>query len=126
VIEFMALFTAGTAVVVLVGAVFAGRQQRRREIVLLRTLGATRRQLAQIQAVEYAVLGVLAATVGALLAWLASALLARFVFSLTTAAPPVDFAIAIAAVTAITLCVGWIADRGLTRLSPLEALRAEG
>ena len=64
VIDFMALFTVVTGMIVLVGAVFNGRHQRRRETVLLRTLGATRRQLARIQLVEYAVLGALAALVG--------------------------------------------------------------
>ena len=43
------------------GAVLTGRYQRIRETVLLRTLGANRRQLLQIQLVEYAILGLLAA-----------------------------------------------------------------
>ena len=38
------------------GAVLTGRYQRIRETVLLRTLGATRRQLMQIQLVEYAIM----------------------------------------------------------------------
>src|SRR5690606_21321407 len=45
VVRFMALFTLATGLVVLGGAVVAGRGQRVREIVLLRTLGASGRQL---------------------------------------------------------------------------------
>ena len=52
VITFMAGFTVVTGIVVLVGAILTGRFQRIKETVLLRTLGATRRQLTQIQLVE--------------------------------------------------------------------------
>ena len=48
VIEFMASFTVATGLIVLAGAVISGRYQRRREMVLLRTLGASHRQLVQI------------------------------------------------------------------------------
>src|ERR1700690_4136365 len=67
-IEFMALFTMATGLVVLAGSIFAGRHQRIRETVLLRTLGATRAQVALIELVEYAFLGFQAAVVGGLLA----------------------------------------------------------
>ncbi|MEO6995294.1 MAG: FtsX-like permease family protein, partial [Lacunisphaera sp.] len=45
VVEFLALFTVVTGVIVLAGAVLIGRQQRVRESVLLRTLGATKAQV---------------------------------------------------------------------------------
>jgi hypothetical protein len=51
VIQFMAAFTVLTGIIVLAGAVLTGRFQRIRETVLLRTLGATRAQLQQIQVV---------------------------------------------------------------------------
>ena len=79
-IQFMALFTVATGLIVLAGAVLTGRHQRIRETVLLRTLGASRRQLALIQLVEYAVLGLQGAVVGALLALAGNELLARYVF----------------------------------------------
>jgi putative ABC transport system permease protein len=126
VVDFMALFTVATGLVVLAGAVVAGRYQRIREVVLLRTLGATRRQLAQIQLVEYAVLGFLAAVLGSLLALAGAALLARFVFDAPLVAPPLDLAVAVGAVVVVTLLTGRLADRGLADRSPLEVLRAEG
>lgn len=125
VVQFMALFTVATGVIVLVGAVLTGRYQRIRETVLLRTLGATRRQLRQIQLVEYAILGVLAAGVGCLLAVAGNALLAKFVFKTSAVAAPGTLAIAVLAVTAVTLLTGLLSGRGVTDHPPLEVLRQE-
>jgi putative ABC transport system permease protein len=125
-IGFMALFTVATGLVVLAGAVWTGRYQRRQESVLLRTLGASRRQLAQIQAVEFAILGLLAAAVGAGLAVAGSAALAHWVFDLRPAIPPLALAGALAAVTTLTLVTGWLSDRGLSSRPPLEILRVDG
>jgi putative ABC transport system permease protein len=125
VIEFMALFTVATGLLVLACAVVNGRYQRRLETVLLRTLGATRVQLARIQLVEYAVLGGLAASVGALLSLVASGLLASLVFRIPPAAPPLALVLSIVGVSGLTLLVGRFADRGLMDQPPLEVLRAE-
>ncbi|MEY4939577.1 MAG: hypothetical protein RIQ93_1312 [Verrucomicrobiota bacterium] len=125
VIQFMALFTVLTGVIVLVGAVMTGRFQRIRETVLLRTLGATRRQLTQIMLVEYTVLGVLAAMAGGLLAIVANGLLAKFIFHLRPATPPLELILAVVAVVAVTLTTGLVANRGITSHPPLEVLRQE-
>ncbi|HVS54335.1 MAG TPA: FtsX-like permease family protein [Opitutaceae bacterium] len=125
VIEFMALFTVVTGVIVLAGAVLTGRFQRIRETVLLRTLGATRRQLTQIMLVEYAVLGVLAAITGGALALAANTLLAKFVFHLTPVLPPLELLAAVAAVVGVTLATGLLTNRGVTNHPPLEVLRNE-
>ncbi len=126
VIQFMALFTVATGVIVLVGSMMSGRLQRLREVVLLRTLGATSRQLWQIQLVEYAVLGVLAALVGCGLAIVANALLAKFVFETAGVFSVLTIAVAILAVASITLLAGLLSNRGVTNHPPLEVLRAEG
>lgn len=125
VIEFLALFTVGTGVMVLVGAILNGRYQRIRETVLLRTLGASRRQLVQIQLVEYAILGLLAALVGCVLAVAGNALLAHYVFQLQPVAPPRMLLAAVGAVMLVTLTAGWLSNRGITRHPPLEVLRQE-
>ncbi len=121
----MALFTVVTGVIVLVGAVMTGRFQRIRETVLLRTLGATRRQLTRIMLVEYAVLGVLAAVTGGLLALVANALLAKFIFHLSPSAPPLQLLLAVLGATAVTLATGLLANRGVADHPPLEVLRQE-
>jgi putative ABC transport system permease protein len=125
VVQFMALFTVATGVIVLVGAVLTGRYQRIRETVLLRTLGATRRQLMQIQLVEYSILGILAAVVGCLLAVAANALLAQFVLKTSTSVSVGTLALAVCAVTAVTLLTGLLSSRGVTDHPPLEVLRQE-
>lgn len=125
VVQFMALFTVVTGIIVLIGAVLTGRYQRIRETVLLRTVGATRRQLNQMMLVEYAVLGILAVVTGGSLAAVGDVLLARFVFKSTPAFPPQDFIVAFTAAVAITLVTGMLANRGVTDHPPLEVLRQE-
>jgi putative ABC transport system permease protein len=125
VIGFMASFIIATGIIMLVSAILTGRFQRIRETVLLRTLGASRRQLVQIQMVEYAILGVLASLVGAILAVGGNALLARFVFKIPAAAPPLLLLAATAAVVTVTLVTGWFANRGVTNHPPLMILRQE-
>jgi len=124
-IEFMALFTVATGVIVLTSTVLTGRFQRVRETVLLRTLGASRRQIGRIQFVEYGVLGLLAGGVGVALAVAANALLARFVFHADAAAPPAQLATAALGVTVLTLAAGLWSNRGIADHPPLEVLRSE-
>jgi putative ABC transport system permease protein len=125
VIQFMALFTVLTGIIVLVGAVLNGRYQRIRETVLLRTLGATRRQLVQIQFVEYAILGVLAAIVGGGLSIAGNALLAHFVFKIEPSSPPLLILGAVAIAATVTVVTGLLTSRGVTDHPPLEILRQE-
>ncbi|HEY5227806.1 MAG TPA: FtsX-like permease family protein, partial [Opitutaceae bacterium] len=124
-IQFMALFTVATGLIVLAGAVLTGRHQRIRETVLLRTLGASRRQLALIQLVEYAVLGVQGAVVGALLALGGNELLARYVFHVQASAPALQVVGAVAVVSALSVATGFAAGRGIVGHPPLEILRQE-
>jgi putative ABC transport system permease protein len=125
IIQFMALFTVLTGVIVLVGAVLNGRYQRIRETVLLRTLGATRRQLVQIQVVEYAILGVLAAVVGGGLSLVGNALLAKFVFKIEPSSPPLLVIGAVVIAATVTVVTGLLTSRGVTDHPPLEILRQE-
>ena len=125
VIQFMALFTVVTGIIVLVGAVLNGRYQRVRETVLLRTLGATRRQLGQIQLVEYAILGVLAAVVGGGLAIAGNELLARYVFKIEPSSPPLLIVGAVVIATTVTVVTGLLTSRGVADHPPLEILRQE-
>ena len=125
VIQFMAAFTVITGIIVLAGAILSGRFQRLREAVLLRTLGATARQLWQIQLVEYAILGVLAAVVGCGLAVGANLALAYFVFDTVGVWAVGTLAWAVLAVTTVTLVTGLLASRGVANHPPLEVLRQE-
>ncbi|HEY1108621.1 MAG TPA: FtsX-like permease family protein [Opitutaceae bacterium] len=125
VIQFMAFFTVLTGVIVLVGAVMTGRFQRVRETVLLRTIGATQKQLVQIQLVEYVILGALAALVGCALSVGGNALLAKYVFRITPSVPWLVLFAGAVAVCLVTVVTGFLSGRGITNHPPLEVLRQE-
>ncbi len=125
VIRFLAAFSVATGFIVLLGAVLTSRLQRIRESVLLRTLGATRRQIAAILFSEYAVLGALASLVGIGLAVGGGWALARFLFDVPFSVPFLPLLAVAAAVTALAAGVGVWASREVFRHTPLEALREE-
>jgi putative ABC transport system permease protein len=125
VVRFIALFTLGTGIIVLAGAVLASRGQRVREIVLLRALGASEAQLMRIQISEYAALGLCGALTGATLAMAANIALARLVFAAPPAFPAGLLAGATLGITALAVLTGLLASRGLTRQPPLAVLRQE-
>lgn len=125
-IRFLAGFSIATGFVVLLGAVAVGRLQRVRESVLLRTLGAARRQIAAILLTEYLLLGLLASAVGIGLAVGAGWALARWVFELPFALPGGALIGLAAVVSLLAAAVGAAASREVFRHTPLEMLREEG
>ncbi len=125
VIRFMAFFSVATGFLVMIGAIVSGRYQRMRESVLLRTLGASRRQLRTIFVTEYLFLGLFSATTGVLLSLLASWAIATFVFKTTFIPAPDVIVGAFLVVTALTIVVGLSNSRGIFTHPPLEVLRSE-
>ncbi len=124
-IRFMALFSLATGTVVLVGAIATSRWQRVREGTLLRTLGATRRQVLHILSVEYAALGLGAAVVAAALAGIAGWALARFVFEARFSLPILPMLALAAGLVTLTTLVGLWNSFDVLERPPLEVLRAE-
>ena len=124
-IRFMALFSLGVGVLVLVGALATSRFQRVREGALLRTLGATRGQVFRIVLAEYLSLGVLAAAVALVLATGAGWAIARFVFEGSFTLPVLQMAALALMVVALTVIVGLANSRDVVRRAPLEVLREE-
>lgn len=125
-IRFLALFSIATGFIVLLGAVATGRLQRIRDSVLLRTLGATWRQVGAILLVEYLLLGALAVLAGAGLALGAGWALAHWLFRVDFAVPWAPLAALALAVTALAAGVGLLASREVFGRTPLEVLREEG
>ena len=80
VIRFMAGFSMATGWIVLISSVLTSKAQRMREGLLLRTLGASSRQILIITAVEYLFLGLVATGAGMILALGGSWALAVYVF----------------------------------------------
>jgi putative ABC transport system permease protein len=125
-VRFMALFSVATGFVVLVASVSASRFQRLRESALLRTLGASRKQVSRILVVEYAALGTLAGLTGLLLAVAGGWGLSTYVFEVTFAPAWGWLAMALVAVPALTVVVGLSGSRGVASVPPLEVLRRAG
>lgn len=125
-VRFIALFTLATGVVVLAGALAAGREQRVREAVLLRTLGASSAQVRWSLVVELAALGLMAGATGALLALGGGAAVAIWGFEVAPVLPWTPVVVTTALVTVLTVATGLLTQRGLARRPPLEVLRAEG
>lgn len=122
-IRFLAIFSLAMAVPVLFSAVSATRRDRVREGVLLKTLGATRRQITRILFSEYALLGVLGSLAGMVLSFGGAWLLLRFVFE-RPFEPAFAEAGAIAALLlGLTVSIGLLAGRDVFRETPMAALR---
>ena len=122
----MAMFTVITGLFVVAAALVTTRYQRVQESVLLRTLGASRRQISLMLVVEYVALGLLAALTGVVLAIAASWGLAHFVFKITFSLSVRPVVAALIAIPLITVVTGLLTNRGVTRHPPLTILRAEG
>ena len=125
VIRFMALFSVLTGLVVLTAAVISSRYQRIGESVLLRTMGASRKQVWRILVLEYLFLGTLAALAGLLLAISGGWLLSILIFDAEYAVPGVTLAAVCVLIALLTVVVGMINSRGISNRPPLEVLRAE-
>lgn len=125
VIRFIAAFSILTGVVVLISSVLISRYQRMQENVLLRTLGASGKQVLWITALEYFFLGSLASITGIIIAIGSSWALAKFSFEtpFSPAFMPVLFIYLV--ITGITVVIGMLNSRGTLNRPPLEILRQE-
>lgn len=126
VIEFMAMFSILTGVAALIGSALISRFQRMRESALLRTLGATRKQVVAIMTIEYLLLGALASLSGIALSAIASALLSYAIFNFAFVPNALSLATIMLAMMALTVGIGIANSRGAHAQSPLEVLRNEG
>jgi putative ABC transport system permease protein len=88
-VQYVFLFTLLAGVVVLLAAVQATREERRFEVALLRTLGASRRRVLAALVVEFVSLGVLAGLLASVIAQGVAYLLATRVFELEFAFDPI-------------------------------------
>lgn len=125
VIQFLALFSIVTGLVVLAGAVVNSKFARIRENVLLRTLGARTRQILQITLIEYAYLGLFSALTGMVLSLLGGWVLCRFFFEVQLGVSWSDLFLVGGAVVFLTIFVGWFNSREVISTPPLQVLRKE-
>jgi len=110
---------------VVAAAIAAGRRQRIRDAVVLKTLGATRRQILTAYLVEFGVLGaaagLLAAAVGSAASWAVTTSVMRADWAFL----PGTLGVTILACVALTIAFGWLGTAAALRAKPAPLLRAE-
>jgi putative ABC transport system permease protein len=124
IVQFLAAFSIFAGVVVLASSVAGTRYRRLREIVVLKTLGATRARIATIFSVEFAVLGLLAGSIGVIFATLLTRVLLpkmNIDFHVQWGAAMLTVVLAMV----VTNGAGWAASFRLLGQKPLAVLREE-
>ncbi len=121
-VEFVFLFTLAAGLMALYAAIAATREERMVEAAIMRTLGASGRQLLMSQLAEFVLIGLLAGTVAALAATGLGYALATRVFHLSYQFNPWLWAIALAAGVLGVALAGWLGTRGVLRQPPLQTL----
>ncbi len=125
-----ALATTGSltllaGVLVLVGAVAAGQRRRVQEAVILKTLGATRRQIRTAWLVEFGLLGLAAGLIAALVGTLASFGVARYLMHIDWVFLPGTLAVTLIVALALMLIFGYAACAAALRAKAAPLLRNE-
>lgn len=125
VVRFISFFSILAGAVILASSVAGTRFRRIREVIILKTLGATRARIARIFSVEFLVIGTVAGLMGGILAggfaWLV-------LHQLLRAEAPVDFLpmlVSIGATALLAIGTGWAASYRTLGQKPLEILRDE-
>ena len=104
--------------------------ERTKEIGILRSIGASRRDISRVFNAETLVIGLAAGAIGVLVAWLCTIPASAIVYRLSgieriAQLPPLGAALLVAASMAMTLVAGLIPARIASRRDPVVALRAE-
>jgi len=110
---------------VLVGAVAAGQRRRTQEAVILKTLGATRRQIRTAWLVEFGVLGLAAGLIAAVVGTLASFGVVRYVMHAGWVFLPGTLAGTLIVSLAMMLGFGYIGTAAALRAKAAPMLRNE-
>jgi putative ABC transport system permease protein len=124
VIQFLAAFSIFAGVIILASSIAGTRYRRIREVVVLKTLGATRGRIATVFSIEFAVLGLVAGVVGVGFALV----IARVLLHKMEVAFHVQWLWTIGALlgtAALTVGTGWVASHRILGQKPLEVLREE-
>ncbi len=122
-VEFVFLFTLAGGLLVLQAAVAATQDERRFDAAILRTLGASRRQLQSAQIAEFLLLGALAGLVAAAGATAIGWTLADRVFKVPFDANALVWLYGIVGGALVVALAGWLGTRNTLRQPPLAVIR---
>jgi len=122
-VEFVFLFTLAGGLLVLQAAIASTQDERRFDAAVMRTLGASQRQLQSAQATEFLLLGSLAGLIGAAGATALGYALAEQVFNIPFSANPLVWVYGIVGGALAVTLAGWIGTRATVNEPPLAVLR---
>ena len=124
VVQFLAAFSILAGIVILASSIAGTRYRRIREVVVLKTLGATRVRIATIFSIEFAVLGLIAGSIGIVFANIVVKALLRVL----TIPNRVEWGwdlLGLMMTALLTILTGWMASHRILGQKPLEVLREE-
>ena len=124
VVQFLAGFSIFAGLVILASAIAGTRYRRIREVVVLKTLGATRSRIATIFSIEFATLGLIAGFVGLIFANLTTRVVLNRL-DLDYHFLALINVLALLGVAVLTVATGWLASFRVLGQKPLEVLREE-
>jgi putative ABC transport system permease protein len=125
VIRFLSGFAILAGAVILAASVAGTRFRRMREVVILKTLGATRHHIGRIFSVEFLALGLVAGLMGAILATAFSSLVLKRLLNAHFQFEPKAALLAILLTALLANASGWVASFRILRQKPLEVLRED-
>jgi putative ABC transport system permease protein len=125
VVRFISGFSMLAGAVILASSVAGTRFRRLREVVILKTLGATRARIAKIFSVEFLVIGTVAGLMGGMLAGGFGWVLLNQLLKAETGLDVVPVLTAIGGTALLAVATGWLASYRTLGQKPLEILRDE-
>jgi putative ABC transport system permease protein len=125
VIRFISAFTILAGAVMVASSVAGTRFRRMREVVTLKTLGATRRRIAWVFSIEFLTLGAVAGVMGTALASGFAALVLDKLLDIKFHPNAVTNALAVLVSALTATAAGWLASFRILGRKPLEILREE-
>jgi putative ABC transport system permease protein len=125
VVRFISAFSILAGAIILASSVAGTRFRRIREVVILKTLGATRKRIAQIFSIEFLVIGAVAGLMGGMLAGGFAWVVLNRLLDAKTAPDTLPMLVSIAGTAMLAIATGWMASFRTLGQKPLEILRDE-
>ena len=125
VVRIISAFALLAGAIILSSSVAGQRFRRIREVVVLKTLGATRRSIAGVFSVEFLILGLVAGLMGAMMASIFAALVLKRMMNATPEVNWLAGLVSVGITAGIAVAAGWAASFRVLGRKPLEILREE-
>ncbi len=125
IVRFISTFAILAGAIILASSVAGTRLRRIREVVILKTLGATRKRIAEIFSIEFLILGTVAGVAGALLATALSSVLLPKLLNASMHFDLLPNLVAVVLTALVANVAGWLASMRILNQRPLEILREQ-